>query len=325
MLKLKQLQSNFENKYPGIIVYLYEYISSTGKLNTTCKTFNSINEASNYLGVARETINMYLNTYVPYKNNLFLTNKIESFELVEKLISDATLGLELERTIAKKIWVYFLNEKGNIVKNIYESKSAVAKLLNVQHGVINNHLDKWIIGGIKGNYVFSKELDNLEMEKFEELLSLRKFNYCRVWIYDALSLDLLASFLTKYGCIPFSSMQKAADYLNVYYRSILNHLDTELAIIKGGKSVLFFSRELAKAKKESLLNNVKKAANTTVSLWVYNKVDGNFVLINNNKASYASRFEASKDLKTSPKTINKYLDTNKEYKGFFFFSVAVAS
>jgi hypothetical protein len=103
MLKLKQLQSNFENKYPGIIVYLYEYISSTGKLNTTCKTFNSINEASNYLGVARETINMYLNTYVPYKNNLFLTNKIESFELVEKLISDATLGLELERTIAKKI------------------------------------------------------------------------------------------------------------------------------------------------------------------------------------------------------------------------------
>ena len=44
---------------------------------------------------------MYLNTYVPYKNNLFLTNKIESLELVEKLISDA--GLELERTIAKKI------------------------------------------------------------------------------------------------------------------------------------------------------------------------------------------------------------------------------
>lgn len=317
MLKLKQLQSNFENKYQGIIVYLYEYISSTGKLNTTCKTFNSIHEASNYLGVARETINMYLNTYVPYKNNLFLTNNIESFELVEKLISDATLGLELERTIAKKIWVYFLNEKGNIVKNIYESKSAVAKLLNVQHGVINNHLDKWIIGGIKGNYVFSKELDNLEMEKFEELLSLRKFNNCRVWIYDALSLDLLAD--------PFSSMQKAADYLNVDYRSILNHLDTELAIIKGGKSVLFFSRELAKAKKESLLNNVKKAANTTVSLWVYKKVDGNFVLINNNKPSYASRFEASKDLKISPKTINKYLDTNKEYKGLFFFSVAVAS
>jgi len=103
MLKLKQLQSNFENKYQGIIVYLYEYISSIGKLNTTCKTFNSIHEASNYLGVARETINMYLNTYVPYKNNLFLTNNIESFELVEKLISDATLGLELERTIAKKI------------------------------------------------------------------------------------------------------------------------------------------------------------------------------------------------------------------------------
>ena len=48
MLKLKQLQSNFDNKYPGIIVDLYVYISSTGKLNTTCKTFKSINEPTKY-------------------------------------------------------------------------------------------------------------------------------------------------------------------------------------------------------------------------------------------------------------------------------------
>jgi hypothetical protein len=40
---------------------------------------------------------------VPFKNNLFLTNKIESYELAEKLVNDATLGLELDRTIAKKV------------------------------------------------------------------------------------------------------------------------------------------------------------------------------------------------------------------------------
>ena len=73
------------------------------KINTSYKTFNSINELSNYLGVARETLNIYLNTYVPFKNNLFLTNKIESYELAEKLVNDATLGLELDRTIAKKV------------------------------------------------------------------------------------------------------------------------------------------------------------------------------------------------------------------------------
>jgi hypothetical protein len=30
--------------------------------------------------------------------------------------------------------------------------------------VINNHLDKWIKGGLEGNYLFSSELDNLESE-----------------------------------------------------------------------------------------------------------------------------------------------------------------
>lgn len=94
-LKLKQLEPDYYNKYQGIYIYLYEY--ANGKLDTSYKTFNSINELSKYLGVARETLSIYLNTYVPFRNNLFLTIKIESThashgELVEKLISDATLA-----------------------------------------------------------------------------------------------------------------------------------------------------------------------------------------------------------------------------------------
>lgn len=124
-------------------------------------------------------------------------------------------------------------------------------------------------------------------------------------------------------CDPFTSMQKTTEYFNVDYRSILNHLDTGLANIKGEKLVLLYSYELTKLQKESLLNNPKKAINVTVSIWVYNKVKDNFILINNNKPSYVSKLEASKDLKISNKTISKYLDTNKEYKGFYFYSVAL--
>jgi hypothetical protein len=101
MLKVRQLQPNFENKYKGINIYLYEYANQ--QLSTGYSTFSSINKLSDYLGVSRETLSVYLNTYVPYKNSLFLTNKIESYELAEKLVSDATLGLELDRTIAKKV------------------------------------------------------------------------------------------------------------------------------------------------------------------------------------------------------------------------------
>jgi L-asparaginase/Glu-tRNA(Gln) amidotransferase subunit D len=66
-------------------------------------------------------------------------------------------------------------------------------------------------------------------------------------------------------------MQKAADYFNVDYRSILNHLDTKIATIKGGKLVLLFSSELTQQEKESLLNNVQKAINETL-LYGYIKV-----------------------------------------------------
>jgi hypothetical protein len=97
-------------------------------------------------------------------------------------------------------------------------------------------------------------------------------------------------------------MQKAADYFNVDYRSILNHLDTELATIKGGKLVLLFSHELTKrfaTEKESLLNNIQKAVNVTVSVWVYKKVNDKLILLNDNKPTYSSRLEASIELKMS--------------------------
>lgn len=136
-------------------------------------------------------MSVYLNTYVPYKNKLFLTNKIESFELVEKLISDATQGLKICHNIAKKVWMYFIEGDGTIVKTTYESKGAVAKLLNVQHRTITNHMDKWIKGGLNGNYIFSSELDNLELEKLKEFSTMRKFNNLKVWVYNASTLELM--------------------------------------------------------------------------------------------------------------------------------------
>jgi hypothetical protein len=142
-------------------------------------------------GIARETISVYLNTYVPYKNLLFLTasqpqsssskededagaNKIECFDLAGKLVSDAMQGLNLNHNIAKKIWMYFIESKDTVVKTELESKSAVAKLLGVQHLVITNHLDKLIKGGINGHYIFNHELNDLELEKLIEFSSLRK-------------------------------------------------------------------------------------------------------------------------------------------------------
>jgi len=310
ILKLRQLESNFDNKYKGISIYLYQYVN--GKLSTNYIAFNSINQLSKYLSISRETISIYLNTYVPYKGNLFLTDTVEYPEIIEKLVSDATQGLELGRTIAKKVWMYYIKADGTVVKTTYDSIGAIAKILNVHHTVINNHLDKWIKGGLEGNYLFSSELDSLELEKLKEISSLRKYNNLKVWVYDALTLELIADV--------FSSMKKAADYFNVDYRSLLKHLDTKIATMKGGKSVLLFSNELTELEKESLLNKIKKRTNETTPVWVYKNVNGELILIDNNKPSFSSKFLASKSLNISTKTISKYLDSDKSYKGLYFYT-----
>ena len=48
-------------------------------------------------------------------------------------------------------------------------------------------------------------LNNLDLKKLMDTHSLRKFNNLNVWVYDALTLELIDS---------FSSMQKAADYID---------------------------------------------------------------------------------------------------------------
>jgi len=244
ILKLKQTNLDFDNKYIGITIYLYEYID--GHVNLNFKTFASINALSENIGVARETIKVYLNTNVPFKNYIFFTNKIDDCELIEKLISDATQGLNLHYNIAKKIWIYFIESDGKISKIIFESTGAAARFLKVHHTHITYHIDKWIKGGLNGYYVFSKELNNLELEKLTEFSLLRKTNNCTVWAYNAQDLELIHE--------SFNSMQKAAEYFDVDYRSILKHLDTKLATKKGGQLVLLFSKELTKLEKTELLN-----------------------------------------------------------------------
>nr|AMX22319.1 hypothetical protein [Cryphonectria parasitica] len=120
--------------------------------------------------------------------------------------------------------MYVIEADGSIVKTSPKSKGAVAKLLNIQDRITTNHIDKWIKGGINGNYIFSYELDTIELEKLLEIISLRKFNNNRVWAYSASTLELISD--------SFSSMQKAADYFKVDYRSILTHMDTNLATLK---------------------------------------------------------------------------------------------
>lgn len=225
-LKAKQSNLEFYNKYKGIPIYVYTYCNE--QITKEFVKYDSINTLSKKIGVSRVTIKRYLNTNVPFNNDLFYTDVISDFNLTSGLISEAIKGLNLNSTLPNKVLAY--NASGEILH--FDSREAAARFLNVQSITIRNHIDSWIIGGVNGYYLFSEELSQIEQEKLVELSSLRKTKNCKVWVYDANNLESVYE--------TFSSMQKAADHFNVDYRSILKHLDTFKATIKNDKLVLFF-------------------------------------------------------------------------------------
>ena len=57
---------------------------------------------------------------------------------------------------------------------------------------------------------------------------------------------------------------------------------------------------------------------TKEGIWVYNKLNDNFVLLEDQP--FKSKWIAYKLLKISYKNIDKYLDTGESYKDSYFFS-----
>ena len=73
---------------------------------------------------------------------------------------------------------------------------------------------------------------------------------------------------------------------------------------------------LSKAEsKETIIDNAMK---TKEGIWVYIKLNDNFVLLENQP--FKSKWLASKLLKVSHKIIDKSLDTGESYKDYYFFS-----
>ena len=92
------------------------------------------------------------------------------------------------------MWVYYLEANGDVTIIKYDSIGTVAKALDVHHTSIYKHVDKWIAGGLKGYYLSSTELNNLDLKKLMDTHSLRKFNNLNVWVYDVLTLELIDLF-----------------------------------------------------------------------------------------------------------------------------------
>lgn len=295
--------------------------------------YSNITNLSKELKIGKSTIYKYLNKNVPYRNNLFYTEPISNIEKVYNEIINTSVDLNLNLVRApgqcrgandNKVYCYCMLPE-NSLEFIFDSIEQVARYLNTSSKSIRDHINqsfsppgnaRWgKIESINDNYyLFNYKLNNYEINNIKKLSNKTFKNVYIVYIYDANTLDLIKG--------PFNSLQKAADYLNIDYKTVFNHLDTKLFTRQNNQLLYFFSYQLDDDIKFELKSNKKGSKLESKYIYVYIKdMENNFLkLINNNEPTYLSLKKASEDLKICHKTISKYSNKNQSYKGYYFYS-----
>lgn len=296
-----------------IPVYLYD-INEKG-INQSPTYFNSIRAASLALEINPTSLSQYRDTSIPYRGKLVYTNPIEDLdEVFEASKKNTPQGL-LNKVIPVKVWVYEAKTLELVKGSPFFSKTKASKVLGIRRRVIDYFLDKGKAEGVKGNYLYSRPLDNKEIKSLLKVSqNLELGNKREVWAYNAKTLELINN-------SPFPSIQLAANYFNVEYRTISRHLDTKLATLKKKIYVYFFKKEMdLKLKEELTKGKPTTAGYIRTEIWVYRVgVNGKLTLIPDQP--FKTKREALRKLKgVRLNKLNEYLDTHKAYKSFMFFT-----
>ena len=102
---------------------------------------------------------------------------------------------------------------------------------------------------------------------------------------------------------------------------LVRHLDTDICINLRGQWIYLFTSEMSECKLVSLKNNVKRAYNSQIAIWVYKISQGKVSNFLDDNLPFKTILHAARAIKNiSPHTIKKYLDTNLPFKERYFFS-----
>jgi len=184
---------------------------------------------------------------VPYRSKLIYTKPIEDFEKEFEAVTKNTPKGLLNKVTPIKIWAYDAKTLNLIEGSPFDSKNKASLALGISTRVIDYFLDKDKAEGVKGNYIYSRPLsDEIIQNLLENSQNLELGNKREVYAYNANTLNLINN-------SPFSSIQDAADYFKVNYRTISRHLDTKLATIQDKMLVYFFKKEIDSELKDTLI------------------------------------------------------------------------
>ncbi|PQE31509.1 hypothetical protein CJF32_00010517 [Rutstroemia sp. NJR-2017a WRK4] len=269
--KLATLKLKSDPHTNGKAIPVYVYDINDKCIDINYVKYDSITKASHLERVAGGTLAVYINTNVPFRNKLYYSKPIIDLDFTFSQVKTLSSGLNLDR---------------------------------VSRNVISYFMDTGKAEGVKGTYIFSRPLLEREITKLQALSQTVKLgNKQVVFAYDAKRLELINN-------SPFASLELAAVYFKVNYRTISRHLDTKLATTQDKKDIYLFSKELSLDLKSSLLNTPAKAAYSRQEFLVYMVGDNNILTLIPNQP-FKTKREALKALGVHLSVFNIYLDSKK--------------
>ena len=139
-------------------MYVYEIMSN--HLNHKYAKYKSIIEASQLQRVARRTISIYIDSDVTFRSKLYNSKPIidlkETFKLVKTVLND----FKLNSNIAQEVWAYDAQTLVLTKGNSFVSKTQASDAIGISRNVLNYFIDTSKAEGLKGTYLFSKQLTN---------------------------------------------------------------------------------------------------------------------------------------------------------------------
>lgn len=202
-----------------------------------------------------------------------------------------------------------------MVGSPFISKTKASAALDIGRKLIDYFLDTGKAEGVKGNYLYSRQLKDTEIESLlKKSANLKMGKKIKVWAYNANTIELI-------NHSPFISISDAAAYFKVNYRTISRNLETKKATYQDGTLVYFFKKEIDSKLKEELMTGKTPALSRNQPVWVYDAKT--LELINN--GPFENRKSAASYLNTYISTIQRNLDTNKASRlknktSYYFFS-----
>lgn len=173
LINLKSINScpddpNTQKSNKPITMFVYSF-NEDQSINSIFDKYNSIAEASKIEKIAYNTVLLFRDTNVPFRGRLYYTKAIIDFNSTLDQIKNNLKDVKIYSNMAIKVWAYDAKTLTLLKGSPFESKTQAANHIGISRDVINYFLDTKKPEGVKGTYLFSRPLEDIEKKDLKEI------------------------------------------------------------------------------------------------------------------------------------------------------------